>query len=346
MRNSDLPQFGIAGIAQRFLTALLGAAFLLGAQKSIGSLRPDGTDDAVYVAGGANYRTNLLHFKVIVPGVGVGYRFGSAVYINSEYALTAAHTVTDLLQFNPSYEVGTGSSYLTNIGTVISATVTIYPGYNPTNRGSTIDLAIVHFSRPIPGVAAIITNALIGDVLSHAGFGMFGTPSSGAQPKDGNSRAWKAKMDFLPVLSGFSSDLYCATDFGPYIPNNGKALSGDSGGGVYDNFTNLVGIIIAQTGDTSAVGATIFLNLSKPEVYAWITNNTKITLPPPPSLSMGTPATLMVYGASNQLYQIQATTNLVDWQLIGHATNHAGTANFQDLAQTNFPARFYRAVVE
>src|SRR5271169_2184724 len=114
-------------------------------------LRPDGTDDSVYVRNGANFQTNLLWFKVLVPGVGVGYRYGSAVMLNREYALTAAHGVTDLLQFNPTYQVGTGSSYLTNSGTVVSASVTVYPGFDPNNPGSTIDLAIIHFASPIPG---------------------------------------------------------------------------------------------------------------------------------------------------------------------------------------------------
>jgi len=54
---------------------------------------------------------------------------------------------------------------------------------------------------------------------------------------------------------------------------------------------------------------------------------------------------LQIEGAANQVYFIEASTNLVDWQAIGTTTLSAdGTFEFQDAEAVNHPRRFYRLV--
>jgi hypothetical protein len=50
-------------------------------------------------------------------------------------------------------------------------------------------------------------------------------------------------------------------------------------------------------------------------------------------------------GAHQQVYIIEASTNLVDWEMIGVATDQdAGSFDFDDPASTHMPGRFYRVV--
>jgi hypothetical protein len=47
-------------------------------------------------------------------------------------------------------------------------------------------------------------------------------------------------------------------------------------------------------------------------------------------------------GARGSVQEIQASTNLVDWTVLGTLTNSTGTATYTDSA-TNLVRRFYRA---
>jgi hypothetical protein len=49
-------------------------------------------------------------------------------------------------------------------------------------------------------------------------------------------------------------------------------------------------------------------------------------------------------GLANTTYDVQATTNLVDWQTLGSVTSTNGFIDFVDAAATNFNARFYRVL--
>jgi hypothetical protein len=49
-------------------------------------------------------------------------------------------------------------------------------------------------------------------------------------------------------------------------------------------------------------------------------------------------------GSTNAAYRVWASTNLVNWQVLGMATGTtAGTFRFMDTSGTNWPQRFYRA---
>ena len=51
-------------------------------------------------------------------------------------------------------------------------------------------------------------------------------------------------------------------------------------------------------------------------------------------------------GMHQQVYIIEASTNMVDWQMIGVAQDQGdGTFNFDDAQSTQLPARYYRVVV-
>jgi hypothetical protein len=272
------------------LSAVGIAAF---SEKAQANLRPDGSDDALYKAKGSQLQGQLLSFRVLVPGIGTGQRDTSATYFNSEYALTTAHNVVDLLQFNPSYEVATGDNYLTNRGMVIPvASVTVYPGYDGTRN--TPDLAIIHFAQPqsdmhfaqaSAAAAMAIGRASPGDILTSGGFGVVATPSGGTiSPRDGFSRAWESRVDSLPPTIA-SSVYYWSSDFGFYNQGilNGKGMSGDSGGPEFNSLNELVGIDIAQVGNTGPFGAEVYLNLSQSEISSWINANTTV-VPKPSSL--------------------------------------------------------------
>jgi hypothetical protein len=321
--------------------------FLLCNANCSACLRPDGTDDSQYVTAGIEWDKRVLWFKVLVPGVGVGFRYGSCAYLNSEYAITAAHTVTDLLQFNPTYQVGTGSSYSNNLGVVASATVTVYPAFNPNDLGHTIDLAIIHFAQPIDGPRVTITNAQMGALLTHAGFGDFGSPSAGETPRDGNRRAFLAVRGEFPQGPNipYGSTYFCSTDFSPYFAGNGKGLSGDSGGGVFDASTNLVGIMEAQVGFDAPSGETLYLDLTQPDVYSWIVSNTQVTSIRP-VLSLANAGMIFASGPTNGIYCFEASTNLVDWSEIGRLPASSNFVSFRDNESTNFSFRYYRVRVQ
>ena len=54
---------------------------------------------------------------------------------------------------------------------------------------------------------------------------------------------------------------------------------------------------------------------------------------------------LQFAAAAGKLQVIAASTNLIDWELIGVATeNTLGAFEFEDPAAARFPARFYRII--
>lgn len=244
-------------------------------------LEPNGSDDSAYQALGTQFQGKLLSFNVLVPGVGTGIRQASAAYFNSQYAITAAHNVQDLLQYNPTYEIATGDNFLTNRGTVVPvSSVLIHPSYIPGYPKNTIDLAIIHLATPLLGTVATIDSVTIGDSITTAGFGRTGTPSTGLNPvRDGQSRGWVS-----PVRQFTASDItdayYFQTFFGSSsgVQLNGRGASGDSGGPAYDEDGNLVGLTVAESPPfDSTVGLTYYLDLSQPDIHDWILANTVIT---------------------------------------------------------------------
>jgi hypothetical protein len=82
-----------------------------------------------------------------------------------------------------------------------------------------------------------------------------------------------------------------------------------------------------------------------------VTNSFTVTVVPAYSFSISnTPAgkksfILALHSRTNLTWQIQASTDLVDWLPVWtNSTAKSGTLLFTDLLSTNFPDRFYRAV--
>jgi len=210
---------------------------------------PDGSNDADFRNRATNYQGTLLWLKRTRPSGEVGY--ASAVRLNSHYALTAGHVVINGSETNTLNEIGTGINYLTDPGATRGiAAVTVHPNYvYPPNY--TPDIAIIKFDHPLPGTDLRINSCGESELISIAGYGRFGTPSTGIESQDGNARAWQAPVDFIGP-PGFDPALYIRTRFSieiwPTLPSNGKGVSGDSGGPCYNSSNELVGIDTAQTG--------------------------------------------------------------------------------------------------
>ncbi len=113
----------------------------------------DSTTSAQTLAFGAPFAGRALAFRINVPGVGTGRRDASATFVNSRYAITSAHNVTDLLTYNPTYEVADGTNFLTARGNVMTVTsVLVHPS---------LDLAILTFAAPFHAAP----NQIIGNVV-------------------------------------------------------------------------------------------------------------------------------------------------------------------------------------
>ena len=54
---------------------------------------------------------------------------------------------------------------------------------------------------------------------------------------------------------------------------------------------------------------------------------------------------LFLTGNTGELYRIESSTNLADWNMLTLATNTTGTVSFSDAEATNYLQRFYRAVL-
>ena len=337
----------------RFALALSAVVMLHGLHRqSVACLRPDGSNDEDYIAAGAAMQGKLVSGRVWYSSktndVIIGSYNLSATYYNERCVLTAAHNL--LTNPNSNYkvvycEIGTGPNNQTNRGTIVpSFKYLIHPGLNTSDSGAGTDLAIICLAASLPGTNATIGSASGGQVVNHGGFGVTATPST-PMTNDGNARGWRAAIDNF-VDDRYSPTYYAQTRFNQVITMNGKGLSGDSGGPVYNDAGELIGLNKAQIGGMASSGVTIFLKLAQPAVFDWLQQNTTNLAPNPPSLALNGVGALSLTGDTNQIYGILSSTNLVDWQEIGLVTNFTGTVSFQDTNAASFPARFYRAAAK
>jgi hypothetical protein len=246
-----LPELGIAVL-------VIGLAVAPQCAQAVFETR--GSIDAPYRAYGEQF-PNTLWMQGTANG---SIYYASAVRINEHCAITAGHLVkgsSGLFQINM---VGNGSSYLTNMGTVVTVTnVTVNPAY--TGSG-TMDVAFLWFGQSLPGINLTFgtNNVVAQQVVAGSGYGRWGTPA-GLQPNDGTRRALNAPVDPSSTdFLGYPGQLYFGVLFSPSIlvSLNGAGLAGDSGGGVYDTSGDFVGINIAEFGGLSDIAETIVLRSS------------------------------------------------------------------------------------
>lgn len=209
--------------------------------------------------------------------------YASVTFINERYAVTAAHVV-DALFANGNYaRIGTGGNFSSDPGQTADAfEVTFYPGYPGGSPTNSPDIAILRLATPLKGITQVeYGNASPFDVVTSYGYGFAFHAGAPIVPPDGFRRGWNAPV--YPGAPLFGSDQwYNWTPFGggggSATPVNGKALAGDSGGGVFNAQGQLVGINFGQSGNGASVGTTSYLDLAQPEVLAWVQANT--TIPP------------------------------------------------------------------
>jgi hypothetical protein len=259
-----------------------GLGLMGNTEKANGTLMHDGVAESGYRQIGEDMAGKAIWFG---GHTATGAQlFGSAVRLNSEYGLTAAHNLTLSAGLATITQVGTGTNYLNNTGQTVGVDgVQIFPGFPADGNFYTPDIAIIHFATPLPGEDLTLASAERNQVLWSAGYGKYGTPSTGLLARDGNIRGFEARVDSDGFVQlNISPDYYMSTDFGfldSGLKYNGRGASGDSGGPVFDATGNLVGIQVAATVETDSLGQTAFLNLMQPEVHSWIVQNTSVPEP-------------------------------------------------------------------
>lgn len=291
-------------VAARFCAALK-FAILVGcviANSCDAGIISDFRPDSEYQARGAEYAGpyrgpamspsgGALAFSLQyeLPGFGTVTRSTSATWINERYAITGAHNLSDILQYNPRMSTITGPNYFTNPGTVVAVeNVLIHPSYAGAGAGgNSMDLAILRFGRAVAGGSEMVfANSLPtqGSLINAAGYGVSGTPSGGAvYPGDGHARGGVLEMaqSFAP-LGGLSQDLYKSTIF-RNSPTNlyFRPYFGDTGAPSFNFNNELLGIWIG--GASSASGSfSTFLDLTPSDRQNYIRSNTLITAVPEP----------------------------------------------------------------
>jgi hypothetical protein len=261
------------GVATATLAA---AASLLSPSDANAVLEPNGANDQLYRDLGAQYQGAALQMRILVPGVGVGFRNASATFLNSNFAITATHTFYDLLQYNPTFEFGDGLNYLTDRGNLMHATsFWIYPGSTGSNGASVPDITLIKFDSPyFASSDKTIGSVGANQTVTSAGFGDWGTPNSVAAnglARDGQLRGWEANVS--PIAFGGYSDTYYQSayfGFGNSGLLDGQGANRDSGSPVFNNAGELVGINVAADLSYGQLGATEFLGLSNPDVQSWV----------------------------------------------------------------------------
>jgi V8-like Glu-specific endopeptidase len=268
-------------------------------QNSQGALFHDGSSDQAARDLAAQYQGNLLSIDVVYGG---GELHASAVRINDQWALTAAHNLYSVAYPNNySITVGNGLNFNSSPGEVRSCSLDylMFPGYNGTSQ--TPDLALVRLDSPLLGPSLTLGMAGTGDIIYSAGFGRNGTPSSGLAPLDGNARAFESYAETSVFANVHPDEWYnqCAFSLDSGLSLNGRVAPGDSGGPVFNQSGQLVGINIAYIGgNNTPSGTSYYMDLSNPTVRSWIEQNAVV--PEPSSLALTGLGALSLYAFSRK----------------------------------------------
>ena len=277
---------------------------------------------------------------------------GSAVRLNEDWVLTAAHNLyAASAPTNNSITVGNGSNFTTSPGTTISCSTDIImlPGFNDAAISNGTDLALVRLLSPLSGPTLALGSAGVGELVYEVGFGKHGTPATGLLAADGNVRAFEAYVSSAPVL-GAPDYFYNTTNFGfdggETLALNGRGAPGDSGSGVFNSRGELVGIATGYNGaPTDPFGTTYYMDLTNPEVSSWILSTIATSSSSPMHLTASVQnnhVTVVVEnGSPGATVTLQSSTDLQAWADSGTVTlSLSGTGTHTETI--NGPQRFFR----
>jgi len=277
---------------------------------------------------------------------------GSAVRLNEDWALTAAHNLPSAYGLTSvSLSVSNGSNCITSPGVTISCSNDyIFPGFTGSSSNGT-DLALIRLGSALSGPTLTLGSASVGELVYEVGFGSYGTPATGLIAADGNVRAFEAyfsgrSWSYAP-LDYYYNALGFGYDGGESLALNGRGAPGDSGSGVFNSRGQLIGITTAYTGaNNDPSGTTFYMDLTVPEVRTWIKSVTGTVFWKEMHLTasvQNNQVTVSVLdGTPNTVVTLQASTDLTTWADYTTVTlNSSGIGAFTEA--TNGPQRFLRA---
>lgn len=267
-----------------------GAALAAGQEKSEGILMDPGTPDSDYLALGAQCALKPgrpLFFRGFHSVFGE-VKYGTALFWNERFALTAGHVAYGMDPADPATKIFTGIDLLASTGqTIRIARKILFPGYVYDSYAGP-DIAILEFTEPVQGFqSAEIGSVNFGQIATGAGYGRPARP--GGYLSDGDHfklRGFQAQLrDYRP--QGYPSDVYASHIFEIGNHLGAKAIGGDSGSPTYDSGGKVVGVNVYQTGGELAQGgSTIFVKLEAPPVREWLIQNTSLESPAAPLLTL------------------------------------------------------------
>jgi hypothetical protein len=320
-----------------------------------------------YMDYGAQFQNSILAIRYVTSLGNI--RHSSAVQIDARHVLTAAHVLDSIVGFRPpeSVSVLTGTNFLNPTSETSIRRYKVHPTYIPGSFlgvGSQIDLIVIELDEPLQGRGVSIRLSPVpnGETISFAGFGQHALPYQPLQPQDGSLRGFKAVS--AGAASQFDDYFYGNGNSGSPTPNSGYAANHDSGGGAYFN-GELTGIMTGAAGGTDPIGATTYLDITRPEIRAFIAEfrassvggglgfrlaDLNIT---PAGGGQGPRVSGKVHGGAGQgSIRIEACSTLgtgAVWETLGTLTlDQSGSATFADLLDNRPEAAtatrtFYRA---
>lgn len=102
---------------------------------------------------------------------------------------------------------------------------------------------------------------------------------------------------------------------------------------------------LSWSGDTNTLQNPLSLVMDQSKlIYANFTTNRMLVIRPGFDGMKETGFQFSILGDIGDHYQIEGSTNLLNWMMLGTVTNSFGTLQFIDSATTNIPYRFYRSL--
>lgn len=281
-------------------TAMLGAGLGLSGVGPTGFERK--AEGGIIISGGndAQYRANGEAHSVFGGGntgflrrtSELGVFHSSLVFINPTTAVATAHQFNNpAFGLNQSYEAGTSPNFNNpGLGTLNSvSSIIIHPEYGG-SAGAGIDLAILKFDAPVPGVFDVVFaqgRPNQNETVWFSGYGVTGDRTRGYVGQDGFIRAGTSIARNGAPLLGTAANGYMNASFLdlPEFPTDLRTSNGDSGGGTWNSNGELWGINIGA--NTPISGSTsVFLSTSHAPVSNFIDQYRSTAVPEPSSLAL------------------------------------------------------------